>query len=1091
MKTKYKLLLGASMLLGVGAALPAQAQPQAPAEEEAVDDVLVITGSRLRRDPANAPAPLIQLTQEDLLQSGEPNLVDYLADVPALSGSTVPEDTTGANLNDGGLSLLNLRDLGAVRTLVLVDGRRHVGAPAGGLQVDVDSIPTLLVDNVEIVTGGQAAVYGADAVSGVVNFIMRRDYEGFDVDAALSQINQDGQESRRISALAGHNFLNDRLNIYGFAEHQEFDEVRDSQIDWKADAWVLLNNDSDVNNATPDNQFDNILIRGARDAFFQRGGLFLLANQVLNSPAADPDLVAGNCGNSAAPQPLTQYNAATANIAGNTNCFNVAPENGSTFVFSPAGVARPFNFGVFQDQNGASRRINIGGDGLNTGTEFGQGSRIPESSADRYQVGANFDVTDNVQAFVEAKFVREETFDEGQPTFFQGGIGQAQAGQQNRLISSNNFNISDDNAFMDPAFRALILGNDRNLNNASGTQVLDRRATFNLFGPVRTQFNTREVTRYVAGLRGDVEQVGFVNNVDWEIGYTYGNTHNENQERGVDSIRFHMAIDAVRDTGGVLGTPNAIVCRNRLLRAQGFAVTDPLTGLPSTDPNAQTTDADINSCVPQSIFGVDLRVDGYNPAAEDYYNATITVEHDNHQHDMLAFASGEIWDFWGAGPIGVSVGYEWRREKTGGIGRDAGTAGRLLFLNTGPDFAPASYNATEYFGEVNVPLFKNHPVLGEMAEFSGAYRYSDYSTVGGQEARSAQLQWRPIGDILLRGTYGESIRVPNLAENFAPPTQTFANGLIDPCDRNRIDTFTTDPVVQANRNANCLALGIPVNFIVGVANNGTYPSGRSGVNSGNPFLAPEEGRSFTWSLAYQPSWWDDFSIVFDYYDIRITSAIAAVTAQQAINQCVDGPSLNVGACSTIFRDPLTFELPASGVGFIQGSLNYAKTMARGVDFAASLHSDLPWNLGEADFRLRGNYLIRQEDFVDIARPGFETTFDGTIGLPRIRFLLTNTWSPIENLRLVWEVDWQTSQEIIAEEVLIANTDDRDGNFRTTGTFAQHDFSLSYDFSDNVTFRAGVVNALDNEPVRWLGSAATTDNFDMFGRRYFVGLRYRN
>jgi outer membrane receptor protein involved in Fe transport len=1090
MRKKTKLtLLGASMLLGLGA-LPAFAQPQPPAEESAAEDEVVVTGSRLRRDPANAPAPLIQLTQEDLLQSGEPNLVDYLADVPALSGSTVPEDTTGANLNDGGLSLLNLRDLGAVRTLVLVDGRRHVGAPAGGLQVDVDSIPTLLVDNVEIVTGGQAAVYGADAVSGVVNFIMRRDYEGLDIDAALSQINQDGQESRRISAIIGHNFMNDRLNLYGFAEHQEFDEVRDSQIDWKTEAWVLLNNDSDPNNATPDNQLDNILIRGARDAFFQRGGLFLLANQVLNSPAADPDLVAGNCGNSVAPQPLAQYNAATANIAVNANCFNVAPENFSTYVFSPAGVARPFNFGTFQDQNGASRRINIGGDGLNTGTEFGQGSRIPESTADRYQVGLNFDVTDNVQAFAEAKFVREETFDEGQPTFFQGGIGQSQPGLQNRFISLTNFNIGDDNAFMDPAFRALMLANDRNLNNASTTQVLDRRATFNLFGPVRTQFNTREVTRYVGGLRGDLEQVGFVNNVDWEIGYTYGKTENENDERGVDVIRFHYSVDAVRDTAGLLGTPNAIVCRNRLLLAQGFTVNDPLTGAPSAANNAI-----INACVPQSIFGVDLRADGYNPAAESYYNATITVSHVNHQQDLLAFAAGELWDFWGAGPIGLSVGYEWRREKTAGVGRDADTAGRLLFLNTGPDFAGASYNATEYFGEISVPLFRNHPVLGESAEFSGAYRYSDYSTVGGQEARSAQLQWRPIGDLLLRGTYGESIRVPNLAENFAPPAQTFANGLNDPCDRNSINTLS-NLTTQANRNANCLLLGIPATYTVVGSVNGTYPSGRSGVNSGNPFLEPEKGRSFTWSIAYQPSWFENFSVVFDFYDIRITDAIAAVTAQQAINQCVSDAVLNVGACSTIFRNSAAhptnpYELPSSGVGFIQGSLNYAKTMARGIDFAASYNTELPWVLGEAEFRLRGNYLIRQEDFFNIASPGTEQTFDGTIGLPRVRFLLTTAWSPIEDLRLIWDWDWQESQEIIAEEVLINDTDNRDPRFRTTEPFSQHDFSLAYDFGDNVTLRAGVVNAFDNEPDVWLGSATTSDNFDMFGRRYFVGIRYRN
>ena len=1120
MKLKTKIgLLGATFLTAATfGATPASAQDaplcpdgSTPAEGGVCEEeAIVVTGSRLRRSPENAPAPLIQVTQETLLQSGEPNLVDYLADVPALSGSTVPEDTTGANLNDGGLSLLNLRDLGAVRTLVLVDGRRHVGAPQGGLQVDVDSIPTLLVDNVEIITGGQSAVYGADAVTGVVNFIMRRDFEGIDVDSSLAQINQDGQLSGRVSGLIGHNFYDDRMNVYAFGEYQRFNEIRDQDMDWRRDAWVLLNNDSDpTGGPVSDGVFDNILISGARDAFFQRGSIVVLANQVLNSPAADPDhqsggLNVGQCGNTGA------INAATTNIVGNANCFNIAPENNSTFVFGPTGIAAPFDFGTFQDENGASRRINIGGDGLNAGTEFGQGSRIPQSEAFRYQMGLNFDLTENMQLFLEGKFVHEETFDEGQPTFFQGGIGQSQAGLPNAIFSTTNFNLGDDNAYLDPALRTLILNNTRNTGPTNAAQIADRRATFNLFGPIRTQFNTREVTRLVGGLRGDMDQFWFINNFNWEIGYTYGRTNNENRERGVDVVRFAMSKDAIVDVGGVMGSPGAIVCRTRLLQAQGFATPLP-TGLANLGvSNAQYQSA-IANCVPSSLFGVDMRIDGYDLPAEQYYNATIQVSHTNHQHDLLAFAAGELWDFWGAGPIGLSIGYEFREEKTGGVGRSTGTANRLLFLNTGPDFAGAGYETDEYFAEMNIPLISDHPWLGEMAEFSLAYRYSDYTTVGPQEARSAQVQWRPIGDLLLRATYGESVRVPNLSENFAPATQTFANGLIDPCDINAINN-PVNAQFQANRLNNCALLaeailglapgtgGAFINtYVVGVAGNGTYASGRSGVNSGNPFLQPEQGRSYTASIAYQPSWWDDFSVVFDYYDIEITDAIATVTAQQAINQCVNGPSLNTLACATIFRnpasDPNPFQLPQAGVGFIQGSLNYAKTEAQGVDFAANYHLDIAEmfsrNWGEVDFSLRGNYLIGQDDFTSIADPTFRTSFDTTVGLPRVRFLLTTTWTPVENLRLIWDWDWQASQEIISEQVLIDDPDNRDPEFATTGDFSQHDFGVSYDLNDNLQFRAGVVNAFDAEPARWLGSATAVDNFDLFGRRYFVGVRFRH
>ena len=284
-----------------------------------------------------------------------------------------------------------------------------------------------------------------------------------------------------------------------------------------------------------------------------------------------------------------------------------------------------------------------------------------------------------------------------------------------------------------------------------------------------------------------------------------------------------------------------------------------------------------------------------------------------------------------------------------------------------------------------------------------------------------------------------------------------------------------------------------------MANTGVYASGRSGVNSGNPFLTPEEGSSYTLSIAYRPNWFDDFSVVFDYYDITIEKAIAAVTAQQAINQCVSGPSLDGAACSTIFRlpaaDPFAFQLPQTGIGFIQGSLNYASTTASGIDFSANLHLDLGerfnLNWGDVDFRLRGNYLISQADFTNITNPNAGVQFATAVGLPRVRTLLTTTWSPIEDLRLIWDWDWQAEQEIVDENTIVNDADNRDPRFLTTEAFSQHDFAVRWDATDNATFRAGVVNAFDNEPDRWLGSATTADNFDLFGRRFFVGVTLRN
>src|SRR5690606_15236424 len=235
MQFKRNHLLGTSILAGVMAlSAPVWAQ-EAPVTDEAtsVDDI-VVTGSLIRRNPLNAPTPVIQVTRETLLESGQSTVIDQLATIPALSNSLVPTDTTGSVLNQLGLEFANLRSLGTGRTLTLVDGRRHVGSAAGSLSVDVSTIPRLLIQNVEIITGGASSIYGADAVSGVVNFLLRKDFEGIEIDANYGQINSNGEATRRVSALIGHNFFDDRLNVYAHAEYEKQDEITSFDIPWIA-----------------------------------------------------------------------------------------------------------------------------------------------------------------------------------------------------------------------------------------------------------------------------------------------------------------------------------------------------------------------------------------------------------------------------------------------------------------------------------------------------------------------------------------------------------------------------------------------------------------------------------------------------------------------------------------------------------------------------------------------------------------------------------------------------------------------------------------------------------------------------------------
>lgn len=1065
----------------------ADADDQESVAADTVDEV-VVTGSRIRRDPTNAPAPLIQIGREEILQSGEPNIVDFLADIPALSGSTVPEDTTG-NLNTGGLSLLNLRNLGAVRTLTLVDGRRHVGAPQGSLSVDVDTIPRLLIQNTEIITGGQSALYGADAVSGVVNFILRRNFEGVEIDGVVAEINQGGQINRRISGLIGENFLDDRLNIYLHGEYERADEVRDEDIDYLREANFLLNNDTDPVGSPVDGQLDNILISGARDIVRLPGSLLVLASQVLPSPASDPDI------------PIQACVAAVANTAFNANCFS--PEPSTAFTFNPDGTARRVNFGTFRDQNGYTRIIVVGGeDEVNPNTERAGFTRTPRSEAYRLQTGFNFQVASWAQLFAEYKYVEEETAFETQPTFFDIGISNVAVGTQPDFFGSTSlFNIGLDNAYLDATVRNAILSNTRQVISATtgavtNPSLLDQRARVGLFGSQATgggrrQRNDREVERYVLGIRGDRDTLfGFIDNFSYEVGFTHGRVENFNQEfGGVDVIRFQNAVDAVVDTTGqVNGRPGEIVCRIQLLQARGTPARNPLSdGNPilnrATDAPYAATDPVLTGCRPARIFGTG----GFSPEAQAYVSAGINITHVNEQRNALAFASGELWDFWGAGPIGVAVGLERREEETEGVGRSASTGNRFLFLNTGPDFAPAGYEVDEVFGELRVPLLRDRFFI-QNAEISGAYRYSDYTTVGSTETYSLLGLVRPNDDILFRATYGRSVRVPNLSENFAPGTQTFANGFADPCDSLVIAT-TSDPVIRENRRTNCVAIlgaGYDPNLTRLI-----YTSGVPGRNAGNPFLTPEESRSYTWSIVLTPRRIPGLSLVFDFYDIKITDVISAITAQTAANQCVAGTTLNSAACNTLTRSATDFRL----IDFIQGSINFAATEVKGLDFTGRYSFDLADAIGREwgriDYSLRGNYLIRREDFVNIDDPGDATELDSLVGFPRVRFRQSVNYSPRDNLTLNWTWDWQQSQEIEDRDFLIRDPDNRLPEYLNTGVFSQHDFRVVYEVREGVTLRAGVTNAFDEEPAEHIQTSGGFDDiFDIFGRRFFVGLNLR-
>ena len=214
----FVLSSAVALALGLGNTVAAQEDDGA----EGLDEI-VVTGSRIQRSTLVTPNPVTVLDSSDIEVSGAVNIGDLLNELPAL-GTTFGTQNSDRFIGTAGLNLLDLRRLGTARTLVLVNGQRHVPGSIGSAAVDVNSIPVGLIERVEVLTGGASATYGADAVTGVVNFILKKDYNGFEI-AAQTGRSQDELERSSVDMLLGFDFNEGRGNAVFAFEYSTVGEL--------------------------------------------------------------------------------------------------------------------------------------------------------------------------------------------------------------------------------------------------------------------------------------------------------------------------------------------------------------------------------------------------------------------------------------------------------------------------------------------------------------------------------------------------------------------------------------------------------------------------------------------------------------------------------------------------------------------------------------------------------------------------------------------------------------------------------------------------------------------------------------------------
>jgi iron complex outermembrane recepter protein len=1093
---KTMLLLAGSMLAG-SIATAAMAQQTAAAEAEAEE--LVVTGSRLKANPnETAPLPITTVDAAQLRALGNSDPTATLRQIPALLASGTVADSIERGAGGIGQATLNLRQLGANRTLVLVDGFRHVSGVAGQQAVDVATIPNALIERVDVLTGGASAVYGADAVTGVVNYVLKKDFTGVALDGQFGISDYGDGQTYRIEGTIGTNFGGGRGNVTLSAGYTKDSEVLFADRPFTADNGRGNNSTTyanpfkrfqkgDIDPATMPNFANYFRVGGpgprtSRISFGPliptAGGFSSLfpgatptaAEAALMARAADaPTFVI-------APQPTFGISSNAGLIfRGDFARFNTDLNNngipdcnesyvgwtgfggGGCYVSTPGGGVKIFEDGII-----STSQNQFGGDGAPE--RVNAQSLIPGSERIYANLRARYELSTQAEVFVDAKYTR------------------------NTAISRSAYNTFYDSLLIFPENPFIPDALQAEADDAGGLRV-SRDMTDLGDGITRGK---RETYRIVAGMRG-----ALTDHFNYEIVANYGRTDNATTfENSVQYDRLFAALDVVT---GPNGQPTCRVNTGDFTPHPGSEI------FPVIAPGFFTFRPDDGTCVPANILG---GANSISPEAAAWITTPTTNRFRLEQTVITMLFTGDTGAFLNlpGGAIQFAAGGEYRKENSSsnfdplrlGIIPASGPANlvgqfigdiepqnnALLFDPTNRTFnAGGRFDVAEVFGEIKVPLLKDMPFFHELT-VGAAGRYADYSTIGGAFTWNVNGTWAPIRDLRFRGTYARAIRAPNIGELF-DPAQGATFRPADPCD-------VINQNATSNRKANCIAAATALGIPNAAAFIETYTdplNGRfGGTIGGNPNLTEETATTWTVGTVIQPRFIPGLVISADYYSIKIRDAIATVTAQDIVNTCYDNTTFPNQFCAQFQRNPLD---PALGLstpflfGFNnldQGQLNFGRIETSGVDFSVNYRFTL-WDKNNIALGLNGNWTQKVNRFFDPSDP--------TLVNPALRELSVPEWSGVGSVSynrgaftLGYNVQFVQSTAL-ASAIQIERINEEFGPAGFAPDYWVHNVNFNVDIlKDRFSVYGGVNNLTNATP--YLSSSAYP--VSGMGRFYFLGIR---
>jgi iron complex outermembrane recepter protein len=968
-------MLGAALAVAPSAPLWAQA-------DRSIDEITV-TGSRIRRQDFTANSPITTVDEATFRETTAIGVETILNQLPQFTPAVTQFstfDTENTATNTVGASTVSLRGLGPNRNLVLINGRRPMPVNPT-MVVDTNSIPSSAISRVEVISGGASAVYGADAVGGVVNFILKDNFEGASVDVRLGDTQHGGNQEITVSALIGANLAADRGNVMLGVERA----TRSAQFLWERD-WRVADYANPRTGGTEffptETWFSNPVGQGI---FGNLPDQDLVNSMFSSAQPCTPNAIPGFAG--ACP---VDGNGSTLGVSNSQRFYVNRTPDGSGTVFTglnfPTGAAGtyryngPFDVDQYGKFAGLPFRVEQPDGAIKENTWYNMAS-IPLERLSGFAMG-HFDVSENVRVTAQVMVTRTENRTSMGDTSDTIGVWGAEIpfGSEIYLPSVTNLgadglpNTGDAGEDMTtlPAFTAggIYQLNCPTVGGCTETEawpvppevqtLMESRPDPNmnlwvnrtqdalrfLLGDARGSTNKTTTMQFSLGAEGELPS----GNHFWDVTLSTGRTDVQNTLVGSIRLTSYRQLIASPNYGvAFVGDPNPA--------SVGFAEGIPTctTGMPIVRDFLPSED-----CVKM-----------LHAPLQNQTDVTQTVVEANLVGNLAEMRAGPL--AYALGATRRENGYEYLPDNLLQNNSLAETVAGT-FPNTD---SRGEFDVSELYGELLIPLISNGPRGVEHLNLELGGRISDWSMpqVNDLQSYKALIDWAITPRYRVRGGFNRAHRAPNLGELFIGRSQRFASlpyVFGDQCSQNHQQgPFSANPAVAgpeqaAQTEAICRALMGPTGAFEYYDNRpvtdqpdglGFFSNPGTQNTSGN--LNVSEEKADTLTLGVVMGFLENWTLTVDYYQIEIDDMIALASPDSVFETCLSvarNPtgSPNAPACQQITRNPFSGGAANIDLSFT----NQGRAKVSGVDL--QLNWARMFGSGGLNLNMVANYNLKSE-----------------------------------------------------------------------------------------------------------------------------------